>query len=153
MGRFLRRLGQNQKGAISILIVLIVPILIMGTVFLYTMMKRTQKENQAYKIAYAVSDTYLSKYSDYMFGAYGILCTKDEGRFEQLMGHYFVANNFIGYPDEMHVDVSYHSLNNYVYFRESLLHASSVMIETAVIQHLLSYTKLLEMSKIGRAHV
>lgn len=133
----------RMRGAISIFIVILIPILILGSLQLYTLLKKRQKENQAYKVAYAVSDAYLSKYNAYMFKTYGFLSTLDEGRLELLMLHYFEKNDFIATEEDLKIEVDYRTLNEYDVFRSALLNASCVMIERSLVQHVMSYEKLM----------
>lgn len=138
-----RREQIRMRGAISIFIVILIPILILGSLQIYTLLKKRQKENQAYKVAYAVSDAYLSKYNAYMFKSYGFLSTLDEGRLELMMSHYFEKNGFIASEDELKIEVDYKTLNEYDVFRSALLDASTVMIERSLVQHVMSYEKLM----------
>ena len=133
----------RMRGAISIFIVILIPVLILGCLQIYTILKKKQKENQAYKVAYAVSDAYLSKYNAFMFKEYGFLSTLDEGRLELLMSHYFMKNGFITSEEDLSVEVDYKTLNEYDVFRSALLNASSVMIERSLVQHVMSYDKLM----------
>ena len=141
--RHIRMRPTRMRGAISIFIVILIPILVLGSLQIYTLLKKKQKENQAYKVAYAVSDAYLSKYNAFMFKEYGFLSTFDEGRLELLMEHYFERNGFITSEEELKVEIDYKTLNEYEVFKSALLDASVVMIERSLVQHVMSYDKLM----------
>lgn len=72
-----------EKGALSIFVVIWIPIVMIGTVYLFNLLTIEQERNQSIKLALMNSDVALSTYSDYLMDHYGLMAYLHTDQFDK----------------------------------------------------------------------
>ncbi|GAB6106328.1 hypothetical protein JCM19376_02840 [Fusibacter bizertensis] len=124
----------NQNGNVSLMLVIILPVIIIGCVFAYALLRQIENENQMQKLAYASSEAYLSRYNEYLFSQFGILANSDELSLEDAISYYAVKNNLISDTNKIEITNKRESLTNSDRFVNAINSAATVVISQSVIQ-------------------
>lgn len=126
----------EQEGVISILLLLLLPVMILGSVYTYCLLLEHANENKAHKIAFACSEAYLSRNNAYLFDNFGMIATLDSESLEKSVQYYFEQNQLIDNAQDAKVNVAFSTLNNAFIFKEASIDAAT----TVVAHELLNYS-------------
>lgn len=125
----------SQQGSISLMLVIILPVIILGCVFTYALLRQIENENQMQKLTYASSEAYLSRYNEYLFSQFGILANSDELSLEDAITEYAVRNNLISDASKIEVINNREDLANADRFVEAINSAAMVVISQTILQN------------------
>jgi hypothetical protein len=131
----MNRFFNEEKGVVSIVMAIIIPVLVIGVLYVYAMLDKPQQENTAHKIVYASSDAYLSRYNAYLFEQMGILANLDNGGLEPLIKHYLMKNGLIDQPESVSLTINYEQLNSPSIFKEAVNEAATILIGNAFVDY------------------
>ncbi len=84
----------KRKGAISIFLVLVLPVLIISVVKLYDALFVRQREEKALKVAYAVSEARLGGYNEYLKKEFSLFAHLETAPLEDFLCEYMDLNGF-----------------------------------------------------------
>lgn len=128
---------KSEKGALSIFLVIVLPILLSGILMLYLMFYNAQQKLAIQKISYACSETYLSILNSYLFDNFGLPANKNEDVLEQMIRYYLKENELVKSTDDFEVDVVFMDLSKPSNFRKTILEAASISITKEAVEHTL----------------
>ncbi len=131
------RFAKGEKGVISIVVAILIPVIILGVLYAYTMLEKPRQENTVHKIVYASSEAYLSRYNAYLFNQFGILANMDSDTLEPLILHYLMRNKLILTQESAVVTIGYEQLSVPNTYRQAIIEASTVLIGNAMVDYAL----------------
>ena len=140
---------QTQEGAISIFIVILIPVIIIGSFLIFQLVDSYKRENDMQKVAHAASDAILSKYSEVMMSQFGMLASPTDQPIENVVQKYAALNGVseTGYPPE--VDITFDRISSPEHFSKALKQAavsskciSLVDYGTTLLEQNKAYAKL-----------
>lgn len=135
---------QNQEGAISIFMVILIPVIIIGSFLIFQLVESYKRENDMQKIAHATSDAILSKYSGVMMSHFGMLISPIDQPIENVIQKYAALNGISGTGHPAEINVAFDRISTPENFSKALEQAA---INSKCIS-LVSYgTTLLEQNK------
>jgi len=126
----------REQGVISILLLIILPVIILGSVIVYGLLAEKAEVNKAHKIAFACSEAYLSRHNSYLYNNFGILATLDNGGLESIVKYYFMRNNIVESNINLELNLTYETLGNPETFKNAIIDSSS----NIVVQELTTYS-------------
>ena len=129
------QLIKEEKGVVSIVMAIIIPVIVFGVLYVYAMLDRPQQENTAHKIVYASSEAYLSRYNAYMFEQMGLLTNLDTDGLQPIIVHYLVRNKLVADRDAVKLSISYEQLSNPDVFNEAVNEAATVLVGNAFVAY------------------
>jgi|GEM_PF-1708487 len=129
------RLLKEDKGVISIMMAILIPVIILGVITVYTILDKQLQENTIHKIIYASSEAYLSHYNAYLFDEMALLANLDKDSLEPLIVHYLQKNMLIESPEAVDILVVYEKMNTPSVFKEAIVDASTILIGNAVVDY------------------
>ena len=124
----------RKKGAVSILMVIVIPIFIMGCLLVYQILYQRQVNMRTEKIVLACSDAYLSMYNGYLFDELALLANNKSPGVEVMVREYLIKNKIIDTNVEISFDASYMGLDQPDYFREAIYYASTAQIGRSIVR-------------------
>lgn len=135
---------QTQDGAISIFMVILIPVIIIGSFLIFQLVESYKRENDMQKIAHATSDAILSKYSGVMMSRFGMLASPIDQPFESIVQKYAALNDISGTAQPPEVIVAFNKISSSEYFSKALKQAA---ISSKCISLVEYGTTLLEQNK------
>ena len=126
---------RSNKGAISIFLVVVLPIVLIGVLSLFTFFQNKQQKMSIQKVSYAANEAYLSKINSYLVNNFGLLATLDEGNLEQMIRFYYKENGLINNPEELTLTVEYAALSDIESFKASIVEAAKVSVANEAITY------------------
>lgn len=126
---------RSNKGAISIFLVVVLPIVLIGVLSLFTFFQNKQQKMSMQKVSYAASEAYLSKINSYFVNNFGLLATLDEGNLEQMIRFYYKENDLINNPEALTLTVEYAVLSDIESFKASIFEAAKVSVANEAITY------------------
>lgn len=141
---------KSEKGALSIFLVIVLPILLTGILILYVLFYNAQQKLAIQKMSYASSETYLSILNSYLFDNFGIPANKNEDVLEQIIRYYLKENELVKSTDDLTVTVKFMDLSNPSNFRKTILEAATISVAKEAVDHtleMLSRTSTFEWMK------
>ncbi len=141
-----KRLIVGQEGVISILLLLILPVMILGSVFTYRLLLVHANENKAHKIAFACSEAYLSRNNAYLFDNFGMIATLDSESLEKSVQFYFEQNQLIENAQDVNVNVTFKTLNSTAIFKEASIDAATIVVAHELTSYSIGLLNQLEIA-------
>jgi hypothetical protein len=129
------RLIREEKGVISIALAIVIPVIVIGVIYVYAMLDKPQQENTAHKIVYASSEAYLSRYNAYLFEQMGLLANLDADGLKPIIVHYLKRNKLIADYDTVNLSISYEQLSTPEVFKDAVEEAASVLVGHAIVTY------------------
>lgn len=123
----------RKKGAVSIMLVIIIPVFIMGCLVVYQMLYQRQMKLRTEKIALACSDAYLSVYNGYLYDELAILAIKKSPGIDALIREYLIKNRILDANQALLSTSTYMTLDQPIFFREAIRYASEAQIGRAIV--------------------
>ncbi|OJV66004.1 MAG: hypothetical protein BGO41_08715 [Clostridiales bacterium 38-18] len=133
-----------QTGAISIFVVIIIPVVIIGSFLIYQLVESYKSENDMQKIAHATSDAIISRYSGIMMSRFGMLATPIDQPIEKLVQKYASLNGITDSAHQPDVLITYEQISNPENFSNALKQAA---LSSKCVSLVAYGTSLLEQNK------
>ena len=124
----------DQRGGISILLVIILPVIILGCVLAYSLLQLIENENEMQKLAYASSESYLSRYNGFIFNEFGILANTEDLSFENLTKQYAIKNKLITNLSDITIESHRDTLTDPEVFINALNNAAVVVVTQSALE-------------------
>lgn len=138
---------KEDKGVISIAMAILIPVIIFGVLYVYTLLDKPKQENRVHKIVYASSEAYLSRYNAYLFNEMGVLANLDSDTLEPLILHYLLRNKCIVSRESVVLDINYEKLNEIATYKEAIVEASTVLIGNAMVGYSIDLLNQFELAE------
>lgn len=84
----------KRRGAISLFLVIVIPMVILGGMMLYDLLWMRYRDEKALKIVSAVSEAHLSRYNEYLKREYHLIAGLELGILSESVDAYFLQNHF-----------------------------------------------------------
>lgn len=131
----MQKFYKEEKGVVSIAMAILIPVIIIGVLYVYAMLNKPQQENTVHKVIYASSEAYLSRYNAYLFDQMGILANLDSGGLNPLILHYLVRNKLIENSESAALEIKYEHMSMPNIYNEAITEASNALIGNAILDY------------------
>ncbi len=137
---------KNEKGVVSIFIVILLPVIIIGGLLIFDYLQVYQQENKAFKITYACSDSILSQYNAYLYDSFALYANHNVTDLSVLVTHYFEKNRLLTSQQPINIDVDYYALDQVTTFNQAIKHASFIQLGNVAENYTMDLLNQLELS-------
>lgn len=142
----MERFYKEDRGVISIFIVVFLPVIIIGGLMIFDFLQVYQRENKAFKVAYACSDSVLSQYNAYLYDAFALYANHNVTDVSALVSHYFEKNGLLNPSQKLNIAVKYERLNEVDTFSQAVRHASLTQLGNIAENHTMDIIGQFELS-------
>lgn len=132
----MKTIYSEDKGAVSVFLVIILPVLILGALLVYDLLAEKGRENRALITGAAYSETMLSSNNSYLYENYGVLAYISGTGDEDVLKTYLVENRIAPKDADLNVTMAHDSLNRSDLFYEATQAAAFSVAATGITEAL-----------------
>lgn len=88
------KFGAKKSGSVSLFLVVVIPVIILGALYLFDLLQLRYQDEKALKIVSAVSEAHLSRYNEYLKKEYKLIASLNLDVLSESVDAYFSHNGY-----------------------------------------------------------
>ncbi len=127
--------NESTRGSITIFLVIVIPLILISSIFIYDRIQVKQKQSAALKLSIACSEARLSRYNSFLFERYGLLAYVKDDTLEETLQEVFKENRM---EDGFEIEITEQLLSDPSNYLKAVREAAPSVIGEILVDEIMS---------------